>query len=290
MKKLLIGVDLGGTKISTGIADRKGKLLHIITVPTQASSGPRKVIKRIEDSILAACAGAKVGLKDVDRIGIGAPGPVINDHVIDPPNLIGWKKVPLKSLIAKHLKKKVILENDANCAALAELKFGAGRKFSTFIYVTISTGIGGGIIIDKKLYKGSRGSAGEIGHTVIEIDGPICPCGKPGHLEGLAAGPAIAKRSGMSPEKLNEAAKNRDPNAINEIIYTGNLIGIGFSNLVNILNPEAIIVGGGISNFGSLLFDSIRSTVKEMAIADVKIIPAKLHKNVGVMGAVALCL
>ncbi|MCX5749323.1 MAG: ROK family protein [Candidatus Saganbacteria bacterium] len=292
MKNYIIGIDLGGTKISAAIADAKGKIIEQITVPTEAVRGKKHVIDRIVFLVRALYRGTGIDPKDVLCIGIGAPGPVITEKgiIMDPPNLPGWIRVPLRSILEKKLKKKVILENDANCAALAELKFGAGKDFDSFMYVTVSTGIGGGIVIGKKLFRGSSDSAGEIGHTVIDINGPKCPCGKYGHLEGLAAGPAISKRAGMKPEVLREKAMNGDKKAIEEIKYTGYLIGIGFSNAVNLLNPEAIIVGGGISNFGKLLFDPIRKTVKENALARVKIIPARLKNNVGVMGAVALCL
>jgi glucokinase len=184
----------------------------------------------------------------------------------------------------------VLLENDANCAALAELKFGAGRTFSSFVYVTVSTGIGAGIVIDKKLYTGFSGSAGEIGHTIIDMHGAKCPCGKRGHLEGLASGPALQKRSGHSPEKLGALARKGNRKALKHISYNGYLIGLGLSNLVNILNPEAIVVGGGLSNLGAPLFSAVKNSVRDNAIVPVKIVRAQLKKNVGVIGAAALCL
>ncbi|MFA5104653.1 MAG: ROK family protein [Candidatus Margulisiibacteriota bacterium] len=292
MKKLIAGVDLGGTKISAAVASADGKLLAIETIPTLAHLGVSKVTDRIAFAVKSACKKAGVTMKQIKCIGIGAPGPVDpkTGYVNNPPNLKGWKRVNLKKIMAKKLGKKIILENDANCAALAELNFGAGRRFNTFIYVTLSTGIGGGIVIDKKLYTGFSGSAGEVGHTVIDIDGPKCTCGKRGHLEGLAAGPAVEKRSKMSPEKLGALARKGNKKALKEIDYTGHLIGLGFSNIVNIMNPEAIIVGGGLTNLGKPLFEAIKTTVKENALAAVKIIPAHLKKNVGVIGAVALCL
>lgn len=292
MNNLIIGVDLGGTKISTAIADNKGKILYNEIIPTDAFKGRTSTINRVIESIHSVIKNSKNSTNDIKCIGIGAPGPVIHDKglVINPPNLHGWKRVPLRDIISKHFHKKTILENDANCAAVAELKLGAGRYFNNFVYVTISTGIGGGIIIDKKLYRGASGSAGEIGHTIIDLNGPKCPCGKIGHLEGIAAGPAIAKKYGMPPEKINELAKAGDKKAKETIEEIGRYIGIGFANLVNILNPEAIIIGGGITNFGKPFFDSIKKTIKEEALADVKIIPAKLKKDVGILGAIALCL
>jgi glucokinase len=251
-----------------------------------------KVTDRIALSVRDACKQAGVRPADIKCIGIGAPGPVEpkTGLVLHPPNLKGWKKVNLRSIMSKKLGRKVILENDANCAALAELRFGAGRSFGTFIYVTVSTGIGGGIVIDKKLYTGFSGSAGEIGHTIIDMNGPKCSCGKRGHLEGLASGPALQKRSGHSPEKLGALARKGNRKALKHISYNGYLIGLGLSNLVNILNPEAIVVGGGLSNLGAPLFSAVKNSVRDNAIVPVKIVRAQLKKNVGVIGAAALCL
>lgn len=292
MKKYIIGIDLGGTKISAAIADRKGRLIEQITVPTEAFRGKKHVLDNIVRLVNELYRRSGIKTSYAGCIGIGAPGPVVEEKglVLSPPNLPGWKRVPLRSILEKRLRKKVILENDANCAALAELKFGAGRRFKDFLYVTISTGIGGGIVFNRKLYHGATGSAGEIGHTVIDLEGRTCPCGKKGHLEGLAAGPAILKRTGMRPEELAKRASLGERKALKEIEYEGFLIGKGFSNAVNLLNPEAIIVGGGLTNLGPLLFKSIEQTVRESALAPVKIVRAQLRKNVGVMGAIALCL
>lgn len=292
MKKIIIGVDLGGTKISAASADEKGNIICKKTIPTEAKKGLKHVISNIEKSILYVCHGAGATVKNIKCIGIGTPGTTDSAKgiVSNSPNLPGWKKVPLKNIISKKFNKPAIIENDANCAALAELKMGAGKKFKDFVYITVSTGIGGGIIIDKKLFKGSNGNAGEIGHTTIDLHGPKCLCGRYGHLEGMASGTAIRKRSGVSPVELSALAKKGNKKAIKEIKYAGYLTGIGLSNLVNILDPEAIIVGGGIANFGKIFFDSIRKTVKENAISRVKILPAKLKHDTGLHGALALCL
>jgi glucokinase len=292
MKNLIIGVDLGGTKICTAIADKKGRIILSETVPTEAKKGRAHVIRRIEGAIIKICKDSGHSLSSVESIGIGAPGPVLADKgvILDPPNLSGWKRVYLRDIISRRFRKKVFLENDANCAAIGELRFGAGKAFTDFVYVTISTGIGGGIIIGKKLYRGVSGSAGEIGHMVIDIHGPKCGCGKIGHLEALASGPAMARRSKMPAEEIGRLAKKRDKKALEAIRYNGWLIGKGFANIVNIINPEAIIVGGGVSNLGKPLFDSIKKTVRESALDRVRIIPAQLKKDVGVIGAIALCL
>ncbi len=293
MKDLIAGIDLGGTKISSGIMTKDGKILSIRTIPTFADRGVEVVTDRIALCFFEACKIAKVDLSNIRCVGIGAPGPVDpkTGFVNNPPNLVGWEKVNLKKIMGKKLSKKIMLENDANCAALAELFFGAGKKYRNFVYVTISTGIGAGIIIDKKLYSGANGSAGEVGHMIIDFNSRYkCGCGKIGHLEGLASGTAISKIYNISPIELSKNARKKDKNSLKIINEVGHLIGLGFTNLVNLLNPEAIIVGGGVSNIGSPLFSAIKKSVKENALADVKIIKAKLKNNVGVIGAASLCI
>lgn len=293
-KQYIIGIDLGGTKIAAAVSDKKGTPLFFETIPTEAAKGKKHVISRIAFLARSVCAKAGIPFSLVKSIGIGAPGTIDDKSGIirNAPNLPGWSKVALKDILQRSLKKTVLIENDANCAAIAELKLGAGKPFKSFVYVTISTGIGAGIIIDGKLFRGYQGTAGEVGHTVIDINGPKCGCGRIGHFEALASGPAISKRCGMTTHDLNAMAKKGDKNAIKTVQKSGKLIGIGLGNVVNILNPEAIIIGGGISNFGKLLFDSIGEQMKTSVLDGIKykIIPAKLKKDVGVLGAIALCL
>lgn len=292
-EKFILGIDLGGTKISSAILTRSGKIVATDTIPTFASKGVKIVVNRIYQCVQNVCKKAEISLSEISCIGVGAPGPVNSKKgvILNPPNLKGWKKVYLKRILEKKFNTKVVLENDANCAALAELYFGNGKKFYNFIYITISTGIGGGIIIDKKIYSGSSGSAGEIGHIVIDLNSKIkCSCGKFGHLEGLASGKAIEKIYKISPIALAEKLKNNDKSALKIIDEIGYIIGIGLTNLVNILNPQAIIIGGGVSNIGNPLLKKINKTIKQNALAKVKILPAKLKNNVGTIGAAALCL
>ena len=294
MDKYFIGIDLGGTKIAAVLADSKGKPILLSTIPTEASKGKKHVINRIAFIAKDICAQANVPFSKVAAVGIGAPGTVDDKTgtIQNAPNLPGWKKVPLKAILKSILKKNIFVENDANCAAVAELKLGAGKKLDSFVYVTISTGIGGGIIIGRKLFKGSQGAAGEIGHTVIDIDGEKCGCGRRGHFEAIASGPSIARKSGISTHELNELVKKGDKKAISQISEAGRIIGIGLSNIANILNPEAIIIGGGITNFGKPLFNSISKSLNEYCLdgIKVKIIPAGLKKDVGAIGALSLCL
>jgi glucokinase len=293
---MIIGVDLGGTKILTALADSKGSILSIVKIDTEAASGPEKVLSNITRSIVLAAKQAKVPMSRISRIGIGAPGPILGKAIIvSPPNLPGWKNVNIKSILQKKLKKHVRVENDANAAALGELCFGAGKGFRNLIYITISTGIGGGIIIDGKIYKGALGTAGEVGHMVIEPKGPKCGCGKRGCLEALAAGPAIAKMAGKKSALDAEiAARKGDKKSLNAIKTAAKYIGIGIGNLNNILNPDIFVIGGGVSNMGPLLLDPVKHWAKEYSMEASRksliIVPAKLKNNAGVMGAIAMCL
>ncbi|MFA6431732.1 MAG: ROK family protein [Candidatus Margulisiibacteriota bacterium] len=293
MKDLIVGIDLGGTKIAGVLANEAGKVITDITIPTEALLGREKVIQNIKKAIYNLIHKNHDRLK---AIGIGLPGPILYEKgiVISPPNLPGWKKVNLKKILEKEFKIPIFVDNDANCAALAEAKYGAGKKAKHFIYMTVSTGIGGGIIIDRKLYRGMTGAAGEFGHMIIDSKGYKCGCGNVGCLEALASGTAIKKRSGMEGYAVELAARNGDKKALKVIETTAHYLSIGLANLVNIFNPEMIIIGGGVSQMRELLFKPIRKEFKEYALPlpakSVKIVRAKLGTKAGVLGAVALCL
>lgn len=290
-KKYIIGVDLGGTKIATGLATKSGKIIKETEILTEAQDGPKEVLNRIKESIYAV-AGKKI--KQVAKIGVGAPGTVNykEGSVLYPPNLPGWKEVNLRDLIKKEFNAPVYVDNDANCAALAEAKYGAGQEIKDFVYVTISTGIGGGIIINKKIYRGAIGAAGEVGHMFITKDGKKCSCGQYGHFEGLAAGGAINRHYGVTALEVTEAAKKHKRWAFKIINEVADTIGLGFANIVNILNPELIVVGGGLSNMGEILLQPIRFALKKYALPlpykSVKIVRAKLGTKSGLRGAIAL--
>ncbi|MFA4843803.1 MAG: ROK family protein [Candidatus Margulisiibacteriota bacterium] len=290
---MIIGIDLGGTKIAAALANDRGKIKTDVNIPTEAGKGQRAVIDNVIKAVAALMSSSK---KKVHCLGIGVPGPILYETgiVIEPPNLPGWKKVNLKKILEKRFRLPVQLDNDANCAALAEAKFGAGRDAKDFIYVTVSTGIGGGIIIDRKLYRGAIGAAGEFGHMIIDPHGPICGCGNYGCFEALASGTAIKKRAGLDAISVELAARQGDEKALRVIRETAHYLAIGFANLVNVFNPELIVVGGGVSKMRELLFTPIREEFKKYALTlpakNVKIVRAKLGDEVGVLGAIALCL
>jgi glucokinase len=300
---MIIGIDLGGTKILTAVATKEGKILSSARLDTQARFGPKKVTANILRSVDLALKKAKVPMSKISCIGVGAPGPIIdNGVIIAPPNLPGWNKVNIKTYLQKLLKKPVIVENDANAAALAEFMFGAGlpagrhgKGAKSLVYITISTGIGGGIILNGKIYGGSIGTAGEIGHMVIDMKGPKCGCGNYGCLEAMAAGPAIARMAGKK-DALDAfiAAKKGNKRAKEAINNAGKALGIGIANLNNLINPEIVVLGGGVTNMGNMLLGPVRKWAKMYSMKanrkSLKIVTAKLKSNVGVLGAIALCM
>ncbi|MFA6549646.1 MAG: ROK family protein, partial [Candidatus Margulisiibacteriota bacterium] len=262
---MIIGIDLGGTKIAAVLANERGKILTDINIPTEAYKGREHVIGVIKKAAYTLIKGQKAKIK---AIGIGVPGPILYNKgiVIDPPNLPGWKRVNLKKILEKEFHVPVFVDNDANCAALAEAYFGAGKNARHFIYITVSTGIGGGIIIDRKLYRGAIGAAGEFGHMIIDSKGFTCGCGNVGCFEALASGTAIKKRSGMDAIAVELAARQGDKKALAVIAETAHYLSIGIANLVNIFNPELVIVGGGVSKMRELLFTPVRQEFKKYAL------------------------
>jgi len=247
----------------------------------------------------------------VASIAAACPGPMdpINGIIIEPPNIPEWKYFPLQEFLADTFKVPVAINNDANLAAYGEWYFGAGKGISNLIYLTISTGIGGGIILDNKLFIGSAGFAGELGHTTLVHNGPECSCGQYGHLEAFASGPSIVRwvKSQLEDEVLkehfpvgdldakliSEAAESGNELALAAYERAGKYIGLAIADFLHIFNPSRIIIGGGVSRSGDLLFEPIRRAVKKFAISDVylenlEIVPAALGDDSGLLGALVL--
>jgi glucokinase len=314
MKKWVVGLDLGGTQIRALRTDLDGAKAARAQQLTEAKQGTERVLDRIQEMIAAVLEG--VDRDDVLGIGIGAPGPIDrNGRVYDPPNLPGWDSgVSLTEKIAGEFNLPTYAGNDANVAALGERRFGSGKGLQDLIYMTISTGIGGGIISAGKLLTGWRGFAAEIGHQTLEPDGPLCGCGRPGHLEALASGTAIARdaqaalQSGSSSimtgmadsiqeitaETVTLAAKQGDSLAIELIERAAFYIGLGLVNLIHTLEPQAILLGGGVSQAGELLMDQIQQTVRERVMSEiyneVELRFASLGDEIGLYGAIALVM
>jgi glucokinase len=305
----ILGIDLGGTQIRTGLIDRDGTVLYSDYQPTLADEGPESVIQRIIAGVERVLRQAGLGHDGISSIGIGAPGPldIPRGLLIEPPNLPGWHDVPLRDIVEARIGVPTYLENDANAAAIGEYLYGAGRGTRDMIYVTVSTGIGGGLILGGRIYHGLSGGAGEIGHMTVLPYGPHCGCGNRGCLEALASGTAIARegqeliargiptaigsRSGgeVSAKDVVDAMYGGDAYAEQIVTQAIAYLGIGMANLVNLFNPERIVVGGGLSALGDGLLIPVRRAIQlrafSSASAQVTVALAQLGPEVGIVGA-----
>jgi len=287
----VLGIDIGGTKIAAGVVDSDARVLETAVAPTRACEGYATSYAQLKNVI------EKMMRDGVTAIGICAPGPLNpkTGVVINPPNLPGWVNIPLAEQISKEFRLPCRVENDANAAGLAEWRFGAARGYSTVFYVTVSTGIGSGIILDGKIHHGKNGQAGEGGHVTIDYrSSSICGCGVPGCIEALASGPAIARRAGMPPEEVGRAAACGDPRAIEILDETALMLGAWLGSAINLLDPDIIVIGGGVAQIGEPLFSRLRRFAPERSInqfaAETPIVPAALGAQVGILGAACTVL
>jgi glucokinase len=311
MKQLIAGIDIGGTKIAIALATPDYKIIAKRNFPMQVSDGADMILERTLNE-LGILIEQEQG--DLLKIGVACAGPldVRRGLILSPPNLPGWDEFPIVEIIRRRIKVLVVLENDANAAALAEHRFGAGKEFKNLVYVTISTGIGGGIIADGKLIHGRTGNAGEIGHITVMPNGIRCACGARGCLEAVCSGTGIARRfveklqSGASSiviEKVQnieqvttkhiaEAAAEGDSLAADIWEETIFYLSIGLGNLIVMFEPEAIILGGGVSMTGEQLLQPLRqqiySHIKILPAEKIQILHAGLGAESGIYGALAL--
>jgi len=308
----LVGVDLGGTKIATALTDTDCQIIKYEAVRTEPARGPEPII----DQMVAEIQQITEGLPKESILGIGVacagliePG---TGKVLYSPNL-NWRDLPLRDMIASKVHAPVYVGNDVNMAALGELHYGAGIGKKQMVCVFVGTGIGGGIVINGHLYEGANGFAGEVGHATIDWDGPDCPSGNPGCWEGFASGTAMQRRaleamaqgeptmltemihgdeSKMRVELIAEAAARGDALAQRIIAETGEMLGAGCANLVNILNPERIILGGGVIRGVPELVDMVRDVVRRRALTDaveaMDVVKARFGREAGVIGAAVL--
>ena len=311
-EKFAIGVDLGGTNIKIGIVTEKGKIVKKTSKETKAEDGPKAVISQIKKGIEEILVKNK---RKIQGIGIGAPGTVTpkKGTVENPPNLPGWEKVSLGKLIQKKFNINVFVENDANAAAIGEMIFGAGKKLDSFVMITLGTGVGGGIIAKRKLFRGSYGAAGEIGHTSIDFNGPKCNCGSYGCIETYVGNNYLVNRvkkelpnkqdskihelinsdlEALTPKIIDDAANQGDEFAQEVIKELGKYLGVALASASNLLDISTFIIGGGVAGFGEPLFVSMLENTKERVLTPlksrVKILPAKLKNDAGIKGASAL--
>ncbi|OGO19182.1 MAG: hypothetical protein A2Z14_10305 [Chloroflexi bacterium RBG_16_48_8] len=305
----VIAVDFGGTHIRAAFFPSEiVKPIRQTKIRTEAEEGPYAVIDRIERAIKSVAPADCEGL----RIGIAAPGPLdpFQGIILSTPNLPGWDHIPLTKEISNRFNCPVVMNNDANLAALGEWKHGAGRGVDDLIYLTISTGIGGGVITQGRLLLGAHGLAGELGHMRVVQDGPLCGCGQRGHIESIASGLSIAKiararlQAGeasvmgeiiedfneLNAEDIGKAAQKGDAFAISIIEDAGKAIGSHLASLVHAFNPARIILGGGVSQLGDLLFTPIWQTLTKEIIhpaylQDLELKSAELGDHAGLIGA-----
>ncbi len=313
-KKYAIGIDIGGTKISIVIGDDRGNILSQRTLSTLTGPRTSESIKELCQQLKELIAGFGPSAKKILGIGIGIPGPVNSTLGIVPasPNLKGWEGLKLKKILEARFRLPVLMANDANAAAVGEKIFGQGRNTRDFIYMTVSTGIGGGIVANGCLLEGKGFVAGEVGHMTIVPEGDLCKCGKQGCLEAYASGTAIASfakrelkrhKSSMlyrlaqekqvSAKLVGRAAREGDKFALSIYRRSGFYLGIGIANLLNILNPEKVILGGGVwksapPEFWAAMMKSCRTEAWPQAMKTVKILRSGLHGHSGDIGALAL--
>lgn len=316
MSTNVVGVDMGGTKILSAVIDAEGNILSTAKIPTKADKGPSIVIDRIAESIQRAVDKSGVVAASIQAVGIGAPGPLdpATGVVIFAPNL-RWKDVRLKEELEARVNIPTFVDNDVNVGTLGEHVFGAGKGFQNVVGIFVGTGIGGGIILQGELFHGASKTAGEIGHIIVKAGGPRCGCGTRGCLEALASRTAMAKqfqkailkkgqksviseltdgdlktvRSGV----LAKAIRLNDKLTLKVIKKATKYLGIGIGSIVNFLNPEMIILGGGVVEaLDDTFLNDIRAAAEKYALPNtlngVQIVPAKLGDNSGILGAAAL--
>ncbi len=301
-----IAIDIGASRMRAGSYTTKSREpIQYNQIPTRSEGMP------IEDRLVNLIESVWPEDYEVKSIAAACPGPLdpINGIIVEPPNIPEWRYFPIQEFLQSTFNIPTAINNDANLAAYGEWTFGAGKGHSNLIYLTISTGIGGGIIIDNKLLSGVAGYAGEVGHMTINPQGPVCSCGKVGHLEAIASGPSIVRwiKSRLEDESLqehfpegdltakhiSEAAESGNELAIAAYERAGKYIGLAIANLLHIFNTSLVIIGGGVSRAGDLLFEPIRKSVHESVISDayldnLQILPAALGDDSGLLGALVL--
>jgi len=313
----VVGIDLGGTNLRAAVVSEAGEVAGRARKPTQAAEGPDAVISRMAEVAAEACEAAGLDRSSVAAIGVGAPGPLNTRTgvVVTAPNLPGWRNIKLKDKLERASGVTTFVENDANAAAWGEKWVGAGRDVDNLIMFTLGTGVGGGIIIDGKLLHGIDDSAAEVGHITVRPGGPICGCGNDGCVEALASATAVARRAremveagrgvilrdlvGGDPSRIeaktvHEAILAGDADSVSLMADVALDLGIAIADLVNVLNPEMIIIGGGMAAMGEYLFEPLRATVVarsfEAPARRARIVPAQLGDDAGIIGAAGVAL
>jgi glucokinase len=315
---LVVGVDIGGTKVAAGLVDRNGEIKTQVRTPMVANREAGEGLAAVVSAINLLFDHDAKARTLIRGIGICAPGPLdpTTGVVINPPNVPCWRNFPLAAEVEKVYRVPVKVENDANAAALAEAYWGAGRGYRHIFYAGVGTGIGTGIVCGGRIYNGRTGAAAEGGHMSIDYRGPLCGCGKPGCIEVLAAGPAIARRAratlateqgakssildlakgnvdAVTSEMVGHAYAAGDQVAKHILQETVKLLSLWLSNIVDLLEPDAIIVGGGVAAMLNPFFGDISSWLAKFCInsrcQEIPLLKAHYGKDAGIAGGAALC-
>jgi glucokinase len=306
-----IGVDVGGTRIAAGLVERKGRTLKEVRALTPADSGPFAIVDAIIDLIEDVASGVHPG--EIAGIGVGLPAQIdFLKQTVEFCTNLPLAGVDMRSLIMSRVKHSVTIDNDGNCAGIGESRFGAAKGVRDFVMITLGTGVGGALFLDGEPYRGSRGLGGEIGHMVVQLDGPPCPCGGAGHIESFLGRPAIAARGkaaaeeyrarairdeaggaapAVSAENVIDAALKGDEIAREILLDAGEVLGEALVGIVNLLNPKLVVVGGGIGESCGFLVERAAEVIGAQALAgrrDVRMVQAELGNDAGVLGAAAL--
>ncbi len=313
----VIGVDLGGTNVRAAVVDREGDIVGQARADSKAMEGLDATLTQILMAMSDAVEASPAQVSEIGGVGMAIPGTVNNEDgmVMWSPNFKDWNGVQIRGPIARKWSIPVLMGNDANVAAFGEYTFGAGRGAKCMVMFTLGTGIGSGLILDGKIYSGVTGTAPEMGHHIVLADGPRCSCGRYGCLEAIARRDAIVDRAArkahmgrytsllekskhdlryVTPAMIAEAAAEGDSVSIETLEETGYYIGIGVANAINILNPDKVVIGGGIAQAGDLIFDPIKRSVEVNALyaplVAVEVLPAQLGDDAGVLGGAAMAL
>jgi len=306
----VLALDIGGTKLEAGVVTADGKLSAAVSRATDPQALPPQLLAALLEMAHEAVRDAGVTWSDLTAAGISYGGPVHfpSGRTVTCHHLPGWEDFPLREEVAHRAGLRVVMDNDANAAALGETAFGAARGCRHVLYVTVSTGIGAGLVLDGRLYRGANSLAGELGHVLVVPDGPLCTCGRRGCLEAAAAGPAIERAArealaagepsslsaGACTAKDTAQAAATDALAARVMADAGRSLGIALAGAVNLLNPEAVVIGGGVAQAGECLWAPLRAAVSEFgvpkSVRDLRLLPAALGARSALFGAGALAL
>jgi len=304
MAKRYVGIDLGGTNLKLGLVSADGELLQRHSTPTEASEGPDHVLARMADGVRHLAGEADMALEDIDAVGVGVPGPLDSAAgvVHFTPNLAGWINVPVRATLQDALGRTVVVENDANSAAYGEFRVGAGRDVESMFVLTLGTGVGGGIIQDGRLLRGAADTGAELGHLIVQYGGRLCGCGNRGCLEAYASATAVvdrfrqeagvsdlSRRPDLEAKDIFEAAADGNKAAARIVSETAEYLAVGITSALHALNPEMVVLTGGMMGAGEAFLEEIRAHVRRLVFPTAwdacEICASTLGGDAGILGA-----